>query len=45
MERAIRTMRRSGAWAIAFGSVAAVVGVSVGVGCIVLGAKLLKNSR
>lgn len=44
-DKALKTMRHSGGWAIALGSVAVAVGVSVGVGCIVMGAKLLKNAR
>lgn len=44
MDKARKTMRRSGAWAIAMGCVAATAGVAVGVGCIVMGAQLLHNS-
>jgi hypothetical protein len=45
MEKALKTMRHSGAMAIAMGSVAITAGVAVGVGCIVMGAKLLHRSH
>lgn len=40
-----RIMRRNGAWAIALGAIAITVGVSVGVGCLVMGGQLLKGAR
>ncbi len=45
MEKALKTMRHSGAMAIAMGSVAITAGVAVGVGCIIVGAKLLHRSK
>ena len=45
MEKALKTMRHSGAMAIAMGSVAITAGGAVGVGCIIVGAKLLHRSK
>ena len=45
MDKALKTMRHSGAMAIAMGCVAVTTGVTIGVGCIVMGAKLLSRSH
>ena len=45
MEKALKTMRRSGAWAIVMGSVICATGVAVGVGCIIMGAQLRHHSH
>ncbi|MDY2790236.1 MAG: hypothetical protein SOT70_05560 [Lachnospiraceae bacterium] len=42
-EKAYKTMSRIGGWNIAFGVVTMVVGLAVGVGSIVTGAKLLRD--
>ncbi len=45
MDRASKTMRHAGGWAIALGIISVTIGVSVGVGCLVMGGRLLKASH
>ena len=40
-----KVMRRAGGWSIALGIVTLSVGLCVGVGCIITGGDLLKNSH
>lgn len=42
-EKAYKTMSKIGGWNIAMGVVALVVGIAVGVGSIITGAKLLRD--
>ena len=37
------TARRAGAWALALGVISVTVGIAVGVGCIVVGGRLLSK--
>lgn len=37
------TARRAGAWSLVFGVVTITVGIAVGVGCIVVGGRLLSK--
>ena len=45
MDRSTRTMRSTGAWSIALGIITTTVGLSVGIGCCVIGGKLLKQAK
>lgn len=45
MDRTTRTMRSTGAWSIALGIITTTVGLSVGIGCCVIGGKLLKQAK
>lgn len=42
-EKVYKTMNCAGAWCIAMGIISLVVGVSIGIGCLVSGGALLKN--
>ena len=39
-----KTMRRAGGWCVTLGIISLTVGLCVGIGCIVAGGDLLKNS-
>lgn len=42
-EKIYKTLNHTGAWSIAMGVVSLVVGLCVGIGCLVSGSILLKN--
>lgn len=44
-DKSYRAMRRAGGWNIVMGITTIVTGLSVGIGCLVAGGSLLRNSR
>lgn len=43
-DKSYRAMRRAGGWNIVMGIATLVTGVSIGIGCLVAGGSLLRNS-
>ena len=41
----VKALRRAGAWNIVMGVVALAAGISIGVGCLVAGGSVLRNSH